>query len=100
MQWGLRFLQASLLLPLHRKQKAPARAVPIRFVAAPSLKKPGAKVSPEEQQRYRARRKQYNLSQQAVGCALERYSSRTQGRLILESNAFQNGPRLAVEIAR
>ena len=66
LQWGLRFLQASLLLPLHRKQKVNARAVPIRFAAAPSLKKPGAKASPEQRQHYRAQRKQYNLSQQAV----------------------------------
>jgi hypothetical protein len=67
LQWGLRFLQASLLLPLHRKHKVNARAVPIRFAAAPTLKKPSAKASPQEQERYRAQRKQYNLSQQAVG---------------------------------
>jgi hypothetical protein len=42
LQWGLRFLQASLLLPLHRKHNVNARAVPVRFVAAPSLKKPGS----------------------------------------------------------
>ena len=29
LQWGLRFLQASLLLPLHRKHQVHARAVPI-----------------------------------------------------------------------
>jgi hypothetical protein len=67
LQWGLRFLQASLLLPLHRQHKVNARAVPVRFAAAPSLQKPGAKASPQEQQRYRAQRKQHNLSQQAVG---------------------------------
>ncbi len=67
LQWGLRFLQASLLLPLHRKYKVNARAVPIRFAAAPTVKKPGAKASPEQQERYRTQRKQYNLSQQAVG---------------------------------
>ena len=66
LQWGLRFLQASLLLPLHRKHKVNARAVPIRFVAAPILKKPGAKASPQEQERYHRHRKQHNLSQQAV----------------------------------
>jgi hypothetical protein len=53
LQWGLRFLQASLLLPLHRKSKVNARAVPVRFVAAPSLKKPGAKADWQEQERYR-----------------------------------------------
>jgi hypothetical protein len=66
LQWGLRFLQASLLLPLHRKHKVNARAVPVRFVAAPSLKKPGAKATAQEQARFREQRQQYNLSQQAV----------------------------------
>jgi DDE superfamily endonuclease len=67
LQWGLRFLQASLLLPLHRQHKVNARAVPIRFAAAPTLKKPGAKASPEQHEQYQAQRQQYNLSQQAVG---------------------------------
>jgi hypothetical protein len=66
LQWGLRFLQASLLLPLHRKYKVNARAVPVRFVAAPSLKKPGIKATAQEQAHYRQQRKQHNLSQQAV----------------------------------
>jgi DDE superfamily endonuclease len=66
LQWGLRFLQASLLLPLHRKGKGSARAVPIRFTAAPSLKKPGARAGSQEQERYREQRKQHNLSRQAV----------------------------------
>jgi hypothetical protein len=66
LQWGLRFLQASLLLPLHRKHNVNARAIPVRFVAAPSLKKPGAKATAQEQARFREQRKQHNLSQQAV----------------------------------
>jgi hypothetical protein len=66
-QWGWRFLQASLLLPLHRKYNVNARAVPVRFVAAPSLKKPGIKADAQEQAHYREQRKPHNLSQQAVG---------------------------------
>jgi hypothetical protein len=66
LQWGLRFLQASLLLPLHRKHNVNARAVAVRFVAAPSLKKPGAQATAQEQARFREQRKQYNLSQQSV----------------------------------
>jgi hypothetical protein len=66
LQWGLRFLQASLLLPLHRKHNVNARAVPVRFVAAPSLKKPGRKATAQEQVHFRQQRKQYNLSRQAV----------------------------------
>jgi hypothetical protein len=37
------------------------------FAAAPSLKKPGRKASPQAWQRDRAQHKQHNLSQQAVG---------------------------------
>jgi hypothetical protein len=66
LQWGLRFLQASVLLPLHRKYNVNARAVPVRFVAAPSLKKPGVRADQATHQRYREQRKQQNLSQQAV----------------------------------
>ena len=66
LQWGLRFLQASLLLPLHRKYKVNARAVPVRFVTAPSLKKPGTKATAQEQARFHEQRKQYNLSRQSV----------------------------------
>jgi DDE superfamily endonuclease len=66
LQWGLRFLQASLLLPLHRKHKVNARAIPVRFVAAPTLKKPRAQANPQEQVRFREQRKQHNLSQQAL----------------------------------
>jgi hypothetical protein len=51
---------------LHRKYKVNARAVPVRFVTAPSLKKPGAQASVQEQARFREQRKQYNLSQQSV----------------------------------
>jgi hypothetical protein len=66
LQWGLRFLQASLLLPLHRKHNVNARAIPVRFVMAPSLKNPGAKATLPEQAHFREQRQQYNLSQQLV----------------------------------
>jgi hypothetical protein len=78
LQWGLRFLQASLLLPLHRKHNVNARAVPVRFVAAPSLKKPGAKATAQEQARFREQRKNYNLSQQAVSLLIGLRSSLDQ----------------------
>jgi hypothetical protein len=39
--WALRFLQASILLPLHRSGPWPARGIPIRFEEVSSVKKPG-----------------------------------------------------------
>jgi hypothetical protein len=66
LQWGLRFLQASLLLPLHRKHNVNARAVPVRFVLAPAVKKPKRNAPAEQKRHYRCQQKQHNLNQQAL----------------------------------
>jgi hypothetical protein len=63
---GLRFLQASLLVPLYRRSKVGTRALPIRFQEASRVKRPGRKGSAEEWQCYRAAIRKYNLSQQFV----------------------------------
>jgi DDE superfamily endonuclease len=94
LQWGLRFLQASVLLPLHRKHKVNARAVPVRFLAAPSLKKPGIRADSSAQQQYREQRKQQNLSQQAVRlllglrASLDQVGARTKALLIAGDGSF------------
>jgi hypothetical protein len=96
LQWGLRFLQASVLLPLHRKHNVNARAVPGRFVAAPSLKKPGVRADQATQQRYREQRKQQNLSQQAVRlliglrASLDQAGAQAKALLIAGDNSFCN----------
>lgn len=96
LQWGLRFLQASVLLPLHRKHKVNARAVPVRFLAAPSLKKPGARADSSAQQQYREQRKQQNLSQQAVRlllglrASLDQAGARTKALLMAGDGSFCN----------
>ena len=63
---GLRFLQASLLLPLHRNAELGARAIPIRFEEVSRLKRPGKKATEEMKKQYRAALKQQNLSQRFV----------------------------------
>jgi len=63
---GLRFLQASLLLPLHRSGAFSARAIPIRFEEVSTVKKPGKRASEEAWQQYKADRKRFNLSQRFV----------------------------------
>jgi len=63
---GLRFLQASLLLPLHRIGSFSARAIPIRFEEVSTVKKPGKRASQEAWQQYQADRKRFNLSQRFV----------------------------------
>ena len=59
---GLRFLHASLLLPLHRKAHVGTRALPIRFQAVSRVKRPGKKASQEELKQYKAAVKLENLS--------------------------------------
>jgi DDE superfamily endonuclease len=96
LQWGRRFLQASVLLPLHRKHQVNARAVPVRFAAAPSLKKPGTRADPSVHQQYREQRKQHNLSQQAVHllhglrASLDQVGAQTKTLLIAGDGSFCN----------
>jgi hypothetical protein len=63
---GLRFLQASLLLPLHGGGEFSARAIPIRFEEVSTIKKPGKRADPQAWEQYRADRKRFNLSQRFV----------------------------------
>src|SRR5947207_9207495 len=63
---GLRFLQASLLLPLHRTGSFSARAIPIRFEEVSTVKKPRPRASEEAWQQYKDDRKRFNLSQRFV----------------------------------
>jgi hypothetical protein len=59
---GLRFLQASLLVPLHRRGNVSCRALPVRFAEAAPLKKPSRKAGPQAREEYKRMRKLYNLS--------------------------------------
>lgn len=63
---GLRFLQASLLVPLHRNSTAGARALPIRFEEVSRVKRPGKKATEEMKKQYREEVKQHNLSRRFV----------------------------------
>lgn len=60
--WGLRFLQFSVLLPLYTAQPTPCRAIPIRFVDAPPIKKPGRHASKEEKASHVQAKMTHNLS--------------------------------------
>ena len=63
---GLRFLQASLLVPLHKHSAVGTRALPIRFQEASRVKRPSRKASEQEHKQYRIAVRQHNLSQQFV----------------------------------
>ena len=66
LQYGLRYLHSSILLPLHQKYGVSARALPVWFEEVPPVKKPGKRASEEEKKEYRAAIKQQNLSVRAV----------------------------------
>jgi hypothetical protein len=59
---GLRFLQTSLLLPLHRNANTACRALPVRFEEVPVVKKPGKRAGPEDWKQFYEARKRQNLS--------------------------------------
>ena len=64
---GLRFLQASLLVPMYRLAQVGTRGLPIRFEEVSRVKKPSRKAAPEAWQAYKEAIKQHNLSQSFVG---------------------------------
>jgi len=63
---GLRFLQASLLVPWHRRGPVACRALPIRFEEVSRVKKPSRKAGEEAWKEYKRMTKLYNLSQRFV----------------------------------
>jgi hypothetical protein len=63
---GLRFLQASLLVPLHRTTAVGTRAMPIRFQEVSRVKRPGKRANDEMKKEYREAVKQQNLSRSFV----------------------------------
>jgi hypothetical protein len=63
---GLRFLQASLLVPLYRRSNVGTRALPIRFQEAARVKRPGRRATEQDWKCYRAAVRRYNLSQKFV----------------------------------
>ena len=63
---GLRFLQASLLVPVHRLAQVSTRGLPIHFEEVSRVKKPSKKAQPEAWQAYKEALKQHNLSQSFV----------------------------------
>jgi hypothetical protein len=67
LMWGLRFLHFSLLLPLYRSNaEVPPRSLPVRFLEAPAIKKPGKRASAAEIQAYQQAVKEHNLSRRAL----------------------------------
>lgn len=62
LMWGQRFLQFSCILPLYKFSSVGPRAIPVRFVHAPPLSKPGKGATDVEKNRYKILSKTENLS--------------------------------------
>lgn len=60
--WGMRFLQASVLLPLYKKGDAPSRGIPVQFNEVPPVQKPRKNAPQEEWAAYEVEKKTRNLS--------------------------------------
>jgi hypothetical protein len=63
---GLRFLQASLLVPLYHGGPFSCRALPVRFEESSPAKKPGKRADEEAWKAYKQLRKEKNLSTHCV----------------------------------
>lgn len=96
LQWGLRYLQASLLVPHDPDAQVGCRSLPIRFVPAPWVKKPGKKASDEDHAAYRQQKKEQNLSLIArkllteVRAALDRSGAQTRLLIAAVDGSFCN----------
>ena len=67
LMWGLRFLHFSLLVPMYRSHpEVPPRALPVRVLEVPAIKKPGKRASAEEILAYQQAVKEHNLSRRSV----------------------------------
>jgi hypothetical protein len=66
---AVRFLQASLLVPVHRRAPRYTRALPVRFDEVSYVKKPSRRAAAEAWTQYKAAIKTHNLSQYFVQMA-------------------------------
>ena len=68
---GLRYLQASLLVPLYRLGNVGCRALPNRFEEVSRVKKPSRKASQDTWKEYKRMTKLYNLSRRFAQTATQ-----------------------------
>ena len=64
--YGLRFMEASLIFPHYRGGDVSARAIPVRFVECPAVKKPGKRADEAQRRAYQEEVKAHNLSRDGL----------------------------------
>jgi hypothetical protein len=93
---GLRFLQASLLVPLHARAPRYTRALPVRFEEVSCVKKPPRTADAGAWQAYRAAVHVHNLSVRfvqmahSVRAALDRAGGHTKQLVLAGDGSFAN----------
>ena len=103
---AIRFLQASVLVPLHRRAPRYTRALPIRFEEVSCVKKPSRKADVAEWLAYKAAIKVHNLSARFVAMAhalradLDHAGGARQTLVLAVDGSFCNRTCLRPVIAR
>jgi hypothetical protein len=103
---AIRFLQASVLVPLHKRAPLYTRALPIRFEEVSCVKKPARKADPTDWLAYKAALKIHNLSARFVTMAralradLDTAGGARQTLVLAVDGSFCNRTCLRAEIAR
>jgi hypothetical protein len=64
--YGLRFMGASLIFPHYKQGDVPARAMPVRFVECPAVKKPGKRADEAQHRAYKRAIKVHNMSRDGL----------------------------------
>jgi len=101
---GLRFLQTSLLVPLHRGANASCRALPVRFEEVAVIKKPGKRAAAEDWKQFYWERKLHNLSTRFVQnmpvlrAALDQVGGRNKQLVLAVDGSFCNRTVFAASV--
>ena len=103
---AIRFLQASVLVPLHQRAPRYTRALPIRFEEVSCVKKPARTADAAARTAYKAAAKIHNLSTRFVTMAhalradLDQAGGARQTLVLAVDGSFCNRTCLRAEIAR
>jgi hypothetical protein len=106
LQWGLRFLHASILVPVHQTAEVAARAVPVWFELVPPPTKPSRRATPDEWAAYAAAKRERRLAKAAVAmleqmrCWADAVGAREKTVLGVFDGSFCNKVVFRAHIAR
>lgn len=106
--WGQRFLHFTMLLPLYKNstENIAPRSIPIRFIDAPSAKKPSKKATAEEIANWKIEKEKRNLSlvflEQAKGIrdSLDEAGAKDKIALFVGDGSFCNRKCMSIKVDR